>query len=364
MKHLAAGAEFAAYVEQAEALRAGHAARDGQVLQWIGEYHPRYRDPKIAWLARAPGVEAIAEDPFTEADAGLTLASIYFFLDWDSLAAHVRDETQREFEAAVEAVIHGETEGLRRMLERNPELARGRSRRVNCFDPPVHRATLLHYLAANGVENYRQRTPKNAVEVAELLLDAGADPAATASLYGGECTVLSMLASSGPPAEAGVQLELAELLVKRGADPNEVRTALLFGFVEVAELLVRLGARVDTLPVAAGMGRESETRKLLAAAGELEKQQALALAAQLGRAGVVRILLEGGADPNRMNPEGFHGHATPLHHAALGGHLEAVRVLVDGGAKLDIRDTTWGSTPEGWAEHGGHPEVAAWIKHR
>ena len=32
----------------------------------------------------------------------------------------------------------------------------------------AHRATLLHYIGANGVEGYRQKTPKNAVKVAEL----------------------------------------------------------------------------------------------------------------------------------------------------------------------------------------------------
>jgi hypothetical protein len=33
----------------------------------------------------------------------------------------------------------------------------------------------LHYVAANGVEGYRQKTPKNAVKVAEILLNAGAE---------------------------------------------------------------------------------------------------------------------------------------------------------------------------------------------
>ena len=44
-------------------------------------------------------------------------------------------------------------------LRRDPALVRARSSRVCCFDPPVHRATLLHYVAANGVEAYRQKTP-------------------------------------------------------------------------------------------------------------------------------------------------------------------------------------------------------------
>src|SRR5205807_2098987 len=80
------------------------------------------------------------------------------------------------FEAAVEAVINGDEASLRRMLAEHPDLAQARSSRTCCFDPPEHRATLLHYVAANGVENYRQKTPPNAVEITRLLLDAGADP--------------------------------------------------------------------------------------------------------------------------------------------------------------------------------------------
>jgi hypothetical protein len=48
-------------------------------------------------------------------------------------------------------------------LLRDPALVRARSSRVCCFDPPVvHRATRLHYVAANGVEQYRQKTPPHA----------------------------------------------------------------------------------------------------------------------------------------------------------------------------------------------------------
>ena len=48
-------------------------------------------------------------------------------------------------------------------------LVHARSERVTAQDPPVHRATLLHYLAANGVEGLRQRSPANAAEIARLL---------------------------------------------------------------------------------------------------------------------------------------------------------------------------------------------------
>ena len=67
------------------------------------------------------------------------------------------------FEAAVDAVVDGDAAALRSLLTQHADLMRARSTRRTCFDPPVHAATLLHYVAANGVENHRQRTPGNAL---------------------------------------------------------------------------------------------------------------------------------------------------------------------------------------------------------
>jgi hypothetical protein len=58
----------------------------------------------------------------------------------------------------------------------------------------VHEPTLLHY-NANGVEEYRQKTPNNVVEVAKVLLDAVAEPDALAAMYGGQRATMSMLVS-------------------------------------------------------------------------------------------------------------------------------------------------------------------------
>jgi hypothetical protein len=80
-----------------------------------------------------------------------------------------------DFESAVEAVINGDLTALEDALRRDPALVRARSSHVCCFAPPMHRATLLHSVAANGVEACRLKAPPNAVEIARTLLRAGAE---------------------------------------------------------------------------------------------------------------------------------------------------------------------------------------------
>jgi hypothetical protein len=39
-----------------------------------------------------------------------------------------------------------------------------------------------------------------------------------------------------------------------------------------------------------------------------------------------------------------------------------VRLLVERGAKLDMKDTIFDGTPLGWAEYGGRTELAAYLR--
>ena len=52
---------------------------------------------------------------------------------------------------------------------------------------------------------------------------------------------------------------------------------------------------------------------MLPSASADDRHRALALASQLGHAGVVGVLLDAGEDPNRYNPPGTHAHSPPLH---------------------------------------------------
>jgi ankyrin repeat protein len=275
------------------------------------------------------------------------------------------------FETAVEAVVDGDLTTLSALLRDDPDLVHARSTLVTDGDPPVHGATLLHYLAANGVEGRRQRSPKNAVAVAKLLLEAGADPNALCQAYGGQCTTMALLVSSTPPAEAGVQVPLVETLIDYGASiepagegawTSPIETALVFGKRAAAAALVRRGAPITSLAAAAGLGRIDDVARLLPSAGERDRHRALALAAQSGHPEVVRVLIDAGEDPNRFNPPGTHAHSTPIHQAIAAGHLDVVKELVDRGARLDIKDTIYQGTPLGWAEYCDQPAIAEYLK--
>jgi hypothetical protein len=66
----------------------------------------------------------------------------------------------------------------------------------------------------------------------------------------------------------------------------------------------------------------------------------------------VRVLLDGGVDPNRLGPDG----STPLDDACLRGEKEIVGLLIAHGAKVGIRNKS-GATPLHDAALGGNPEV-------
>ena len=365
-----------AYHSQADQLFHAWKAGDAYAIEFLRTQHPQFRHDQIHWLARQVPIDELRSAGFDNTDAQLAIARWYDFRDWPALGEWVdavanEGSPVEEFESAVEAVIHGDTAVLKRLLRDHPEVVYSRSTRIAPFDPPVHRAALLHYIGANGVEGYRQMTPSNAVEVAKMLLDAGSDPNALADMYGGQHATLPLLVSSSHPAQAGLQVPLIDTLVDYGASvapigaglwASPLLTALAFGYRDAAEALVRRGAPIQTLSAAAGLGRFEEASQLLREAEPEDRHRALALAVQNGSIEVVRLLLDAGEDPNRYNPSQNHSHSTPLHQAVWSGHMEIVCLLVARGARLDIIDTLWHGTPLDWAEYGGRREIAEFLR--
>jgi ankyrin repeat protein len=351
-------APLEAYAEQAHALWSAFKDGDDNAAWRFKWEHPRFRGKPVTEVKNAS---------LKPEDAELVVAQMYAFDTWRDLEAFTRalktDPEIEQFESAVQAVVDGDQNRLKSALHQHPKLVKARSSRR-------HHATLLHYTAANGVEGSRQRTPPNAVEIATCLLDAGAEADALADMYGGKCTTLGMLVSSGHPAEAGVQAPLAELLLDHGANPegagsqkqSPVLIALAFGYSDTAQALARRAPPQDDLVVMAGLGRTEVVSRLLPKADDPARQKALALAALHGHTDVVKQLLDAGGDPNRYNPNGFHPHSTPLHQAVWSNHADTVRLLVERGARLDIRDKVYDGTPLDWAIFGKRAEIADYLR--
>jgi ankyrin repeat protein len=311
------------------------------------------------------------------ADAQLLIARCHGFASWPKFAQHLEELARAKsdvsrFEQAADAIASGDIDTLRRLLREDPELVRARSTRE-------HGSTLLHYVSANGIEDFRQKTPPNIVEITKLLLDAGADARAESDAYAGRSTTLGLAATSCHPEAAGVQQALIDLLLDRGAtldgpDTKDIVLACLHnGRGDAAADLASRGAQLD-LEGAAGVGRLDVVRPYFAPDGSLrppatvkQLMDGFAWACQFGRTEVVAFLLDRGAELEGKLP---HDGQTGLHWAAYGGYPETVKLLLDRGARVDAVDQNYGGTPLGWALYQwggapreGHYQVVAMLTH-
>ena len=184
---------------QAHSLVAACAAGNSAALFHIRSWFP---------AAAERSCQELMASGFPLSDARLTMAREHGYAAWSEVEALGDLTPDSDFERAVDAVVSGDLETLAEILDVRPDLVRAHSRYG-------HGATLLHYLGANGVETYRQRTPMNAAAVASFLIERGADVAAEAQVYGGGQTTLALLLTSAHPAEAGVTDAVADVL--RGA---------------------------------------------------------------------------------------------------------------------------------------------------
>jgi ankyrin repeat protein len=191
-------------------------------------------------------------------------------------------------------------------------------RRLVAADPAV--------LASQMSRHENQQLPlhfavrMNRPEMVELLLDLGADPAATDG-YG----LTAAVYAAAPEVDEAV----IATLTRRGA-------LGLFG--------------------ALALGDKRSAGRLLEEEPELVRAEAglLHLVAKRGDVNGAQWLLDRGADPNaRWNH--WDAVVTPLHLAAAQGHAEVVRLLLKAGADPEIRDTKHGGDAKGWAAHGRQP---------
>jgi ankyrin repeat protein len=155
--------------------------------------------------------------------------------------------------------------------------------------------TPLHYAAA-----------RNSADIAEVLIDAGANLEAEAT---------------------GT--------AQRRAHP--LHTAALVNAVKVAELLISRGAQVD--------------------ARDAADSTPLSVAAANGQAEISEVLLKAGADPLAENRD----HDTPINLAAMSGRLNVVQVLVSHGVDINIRHKVHGYTALRTATECNRSEVVEFL---
>jgi Ankyrin repeats (3 copies) len=340
---------------QAKDLMKAHAARSLSAAQLLREFHPRFAGATDA---------AIFDAPLNLSGAQLAIARESGFPSWTRLKRRVERPVPTDrldlphheriedkvFRRAVALIDAGDLDGLRAYLKRHPKLSRQRVvfEGMNYFENP----SLLEFIAENPTRHGKMS--ESIVAITEVILEAGVDQAALD-------VTLALVATGGVAHTCGKLDQLIDLLCDWGADPSSaLEPVVLHGGAVAARALIRRGAKV-TLPVAA-LGTAENFRKMLETASADERHRALAVAAQYCRVEIVRILLDAGEDPNRYNPVGGHSHCTPLHQAAAYGTLELVQLLLERGARTDIKDVLWRGTPAGWANHIGRTEMEAYLR--
>ncbi len=296
------------------------------------------------------------------ADAQLFVARLYGFESWPKFSTQVHDLPR--FEQAADAIVSGDVPTLERLLRGDPSLISSRSQRA-------HNATLLHYVAANGIEDFRQKTPKNIGDITRLLLEAGAEVDAESKAYGGASTTLGLAATSVHPERAGVQEALLQVLLDHGAQIDKPaaggnRHSILEGCLwngrgRAAAFLASRGAQLN-LETAAGTGRIDVVRSFFSEKGDLNPvvkkeqfQRGFLWACEYGHPHVAEFLLDRGAD--LRDQAGTRESA--LHWAVVGGQISILNLLLERGAPLEERNA-YGGTPleqAGWSFVNGDSRI-------
>jgi ankyrin repeat protein len=225
-----------------------------------------------------------------------------------------------------QAVRAGDASVVERLLSGDPRLARATD---------DHLKTPLHWAAEHDYQ-----------DVAQLLLDAGADLEATTS-WG--ATPLDWAATMG-------SAKVADLLLARGAKGMNVVVAASLGKLDLVRELLDSGA---PLALATKEPDDHWVADSARVKGDLISHL-FYCACRNGHTAVAALLLERGAD---VNAKGVFG-GTGLHWAAINGHKDTVEFLMAQDADLTIKDARFASTPEGWATEGQHEEICEMLHRR
>jgi ankyrin repeat protein len=177
-------------------------------------------------------------------------------------------------------------------------------------------------------------------------------------------------------------MRLAEWLLERGANPNAAAArdrrfpqhslyefALLERLPEMAELLARHGAtRSSPTPseeerfaqACFALDRDAAQQQLRAHPEYLMSPDVMLEAARRDRPDVLALLLDLGFSLEVADRTGKRA----LHEAAFSNALLAARFLVERGAEIDPRESTYQGAPIGWASHADRTEMVRFLSSR
>ncbi len=204
---------------QANELHQEHRAGRPSAAARIAAHHPRFRGQSL---------QTVLGTTLPLADAQLVIAREYGFDTWSQLKQRVDlgsriDTIERHprFDDALAALDAGNVEQLRDLLTSDPSLTHARTN----LEPPYGYftgATLLHHVAGNpGRDN---PLPANIIEIARLLLDAGAEanaltlgPSPSNSPLTRGATTMGLVVTSKQASDMNVTGPLMDLLLERGA---------------------------------------------------------------------------------------------------------------------------------------------------
>jgi len=280
----------------------------------------------------------------------------------------------QKFLPAVQAINSGDINALRALLSQDPTLATARSR--------TSHPTVLQCLTLDACD------VPNKLDMAKLLVDASAE-------------------INGPLlASASINnVEVAGYLLDVGAAINgtgvwsPLEEALYWGNDDVRDLLLKRGASVHNLRIAAGIGRIDLIKEFFNSDGSLKHNageihwpfedpltsnsprpvntkpeserrahqtrdiinNAFVYACMQNHIDAAKFLLQRGADINSI-PPGFHYQGTALHNAAVHGHRRMVEWLIENGADRDAKDGERGGSAATWAAYGGHLELKDYLE--
>lgn len=261
------------------------------------------------------------------------------------------------FRAAVTALQRGDVAALARLLDDEPRLLSERILEPECYReatrPQYFRDPKLFWFIANN-PTLMKRMPDNIVEVADAMISRGVDKVDLDY-------ALELVMTSSPAREQGLQIPLLERLMKAGATPTAKAIDVTLAHWELAPIqaLLRAGHPM-TAPIAAALGRIDRLETLLREASAAEIQNTFGMAVINRQNEAARLALDAGADVNGFLP--VHSHSTALHQAAIDENLELMALLVGRGARTDIADKLWDSTPLGWVSHQGKARARAYLE--